>query len=359
MGISIFQPGSKIGVFYESWGTQGPFALTENGEIVAILTAHQVNGAPKGASLYLIPEFIPVAKVGNACKIHYVQKILDKQQRHTLIKNKEKSFDSSFRIKRIETNFPMVLKKAIIPTKGQVLIKSGARTGITEGAVKEADTEVRVLSPIGEALFKNQIETEIMGEAGDSGSFVLTKETFEPVGLLFATTKNSTFHNKLTNLAKIFNLRGFFAPIDIPQSFLLRHVVSLLIPDGFFEQTQDLKGKNSNEILEKLGVIGVKEESEGFLIEYKDLILMEGKHVFGDEGSLVFSRKNELIGLAITGNKRYTLVIKIKRILEALNLRLIKMKNTNFVARAGYWKTRCPRCKTIKPPKSACIFCKI
>lgn len=95
------------------------------------------------------------------------------------------------------------------PEADMKIIKSGRTTGVTEGNVKAIDSIVNVsISEDEEALFKDQIVTSPMSQAGDSGSLILDTEN-NAVGLLFAGSNKSTVCNKITNVMKELNIDFF------------------------------------------------------------------------------------------------------------------------------------------------------
>ncbi|WP_411871130.1 hypothetical protein [Vulcanococcus limneticus] len=99
----------------------------------------------------------------------------------------------------------------IKPIVGKQAYKCGATSGWTNGKVRSDNSTIKVGGyPEGERLFKKQIETEAMSQAGDSGSILFqvdpTRETgpgqtiYRACGLLFAGDSKFTYHNNLEDL---------------------------------------------------------------------------------------------------------------------------------------------------------------
>jgi len=361
--LPALQPGAKISAY--SIGTLGPLALTQKGDILVTMTSHQVGSLKKGATLFLLPKKIPIGGLVKKYKIKYIKKTRRKiKNSSTLLSHKLAPYDSSLRIKGIEDDLPIVLKKPIEPEINRTLIKSGASTGVTQGKVLDVSKEVTVEFSDGSvAKFSDQIMSEYMGTHGDSGSFVLTADTFEPVGLLFAGNQQVAFHNKLTNVAKLMDFRGFFCPISLPPNTPpeLRFIISTIIPDGFFIQKTNLLNRDPDIILKELGIGEIRKKSTGgFEVFYEGAILTSNSHKIGDEGSFLFTEKRQVIGLAVGGNEQATVAIKIDKILRALNLELITSFTKSslvFVHKSGYWRTRCKTCDATIAPGSKCSFC--
>lgn len=363
----LLQPGVAVSVYTGHVGTMGPLALTMKGEIVMTLTSHQTGSSKEGTKLLLWPQKIPIGQLLRKSKIRYIEKGRIEKGRHSYdnLNLKQMPYNSSLRIKGINDYLPVVLKKPVEPDIGRVLIKSGWATGVTRNQVLDVSKDIKVQFSDGSvAKFVNQIMTGFMGTHGDSGAFVLTEDSFEPVGLLFAGNPQVTFHNKLTILAKMFNLMGFFCPISLPANtpLSLRFIISSIIPDGFFIQTTNLLNKRPEKIMEQLGIKEItKNSAGGFNVLYEDAMCTNNPHKLGDEGSFLFTRDNKVIGLAVGGNEKMTVAIKIHRVLEALNLKLItnfSRKSLFFIYRSGYWRIRCKRCGATMAPGSICIFCK-
>jgi hypothetical protein len=81
---------------------------------------------------------------------------------------------------------------------GMAVRKSGRTTGFTTGEVTVLDATVNVSYGVGKvATFEGQIVTGPMSEGGDSGSLLVSGETLQAVGLLFAGSNQSTIHNPI------------------------------------------------------------------------------------------------------------------------------------------------------------------
>lgn len=360
------QPGATVYAAY-STGTLGPLGLTKSGDIVMIMTSHQVGPLKEGATIFLWPEKIPIARLIGKSETKYTKKM----ERMTRDLNKflscgQAPYASSLRIKGIEEDIPIVLKKPIEPQVGRKLIKSGGKTGVTQSEVIGANEEVTVeLSDGREAKFADQIKTGYMGTHGDSGSFVLTLDTFEPAGLLFAGDQRVTFHNKLSNISKEMDMdiTGFFCPISLPANtpLWLRFIISSIIPDGFFFQKTNLLTEDPEWISKQLGIKEVEvNPAGGFNIIFEDLVLVDAPFHPGDQGSLIFSQDNKVIGLAIGGNADATAVMKSTKLLKPFKLELITNFTRNslyYVHESGYWRTRCKICSATIVPGSRCRFC--
>lgn len=364
--VPIVQPGVAISVYKRRFGTLGPLALTTEGEIVRLMTSHQLGPSKEGETLFLYPEMVPLGRVGKKTEIKY-SKGPPKGRRPAEVARhpqyKQLPHDTSLRIRGIEDDLPVVLKKPIEPSADRILIKSGAATGITESKVIHASKDVTVTFSDGsEAEFIDQIMTGNMGTDGDSGSFVLSRDTFEPVSLLFAGNRLVTFHNKLTNVAKTGNLKGFFSPISLPRKTppSLRFIVSSILPDGFFMQKKNLLKKHPYEIMQKLGIGKITPiPNGGFDVFYEDLALSNIPHTVGDEGSVI-SQDDKVCGLVVGGSKKATVVMKISKVLDALDLELIASFTKtalHYVHQSGYWRTRCRQCNATIAPGAICRFC--
>ena len=366
-GLPTVQPGAKVACFREVSGTLGPLALSRKGDLVMITTGHQLGKAKKGDLIFLKPHSVPVAQLGGKTKIHYKKKAQENSTilPQTKISYNKKAYDLSFRIRGVAEDLPMVLKDPIIPEEGRWVIKSGMATGVTKNKVLKTDAKATVTFSDGSvATFIDQIMTGFMGTDGDSGSFVLTEDTLEPVGLLFAGNDYVTYHNRLTEIAKKLDLRGYVCPLSLPKESHkpLRYIASSILPDGIFAQRRDLLNDSPENILKKLGITEVTpDKAGGFQAFYEDLILTTNPHKPGDEGSLI-TIGDDLTGLAVAGNENRTLVIKIQRVLDAFNLELVTpvMNKEAFatVLHAGYWRIRCKHCgATIRPGSEKCFFC--
>jgi len=89
---------------------------------------------------------------------------------------------------------------------GDKVRKSGRTSGVTEGHVKLVEVTVRVsLEPYKEAVFSDQVMTDMLSRPGDSGSLVLDVQN-RAVGLLFAGSGTMTIFNKISNVMELLNV---------------------------------------------------------------------------------------------------------------------------------------------------------
>lgn len=106
---------------------------------------------------------------------------------------------------------------------GMGVKKSGRTSGVTEGIVVATGVTAIVNYPgRGVALFRDQVATTAMAEAGDSGSLLLD-ELNRGTGLLFAGSPVLTLYNRILPVLRAFGV-GFRAagaavdPADVPGS---------------------------------------------------------------------------------------------------------------------------------------------
>ena len=89
---------------------------------------------------------------------------------------------------------------------GERVMKSGRTSGVTKGVVKLTDVTSRVtLGPGHEAVFTDQIMTDMISRPGDSGSLVINYN-HEGVGLLFAGSDTMTLFNKISNVLDLLDV---------------------------------------------------------------------------------------------------------------------------------------------------------
>lgn len=90
---------------------------------------------------------------------------------------------------------------------GDVLVKSGRTTGVTEGTVQQVNVSVDVnFGDPGIIRMEDQIITGDMSDPGDSGSAALIKGEGVPGGLLFAGSTSATVLNQAVNVESETNL---------------------------------------------------------------------------------------------------------------------------------------------------------
>lgn len=89
---------------------------------------------------------------------------------------------------------------------GQLVRKSGRTSGMTQGRVRATEVTIRVNMTTGrQALFTDQIMSDLLSKPGDSGSIVLDEKN-RAVGLLFAGSDNMTLCNRFSNVMRLLNI---------------------------------------------------------------------------------------------------------------------------------------------------------
>lgn len=83
---------------------------------------------------------------------------------------------------------------------GDIIIKGGRTTGVTEGEVLQTGVTLDVNYGDKTITLKDQFLTEDMSDPGDSGSAGLLKGDLRPVGLLFAGSSTRTVFNEASNI---------------------------------------------------------------------------------------------------------------------------------------------------------------
>lgn len=87
---------------------------------------------------------------------------------------------------------------SVDPALGMPVTKSGRTTGLTTGTITVLEATVDVSYGSGQtARFVNQAVTTPMSEGGDSGSLVVSVETQQATGLLFAGSSQATVINPI------------------------------------------------------------------------------------------------------------------------------------------------------------------
>lgn len=345
----VLCPGARIRFEGNGSGTLGPYALTSGGEIVLVVTRHQLEGSR--GPLYLEPEMIPVAGKSSDGQI---------------------GFDYSLKMKDVFDALPIVLKNAISPNEGRSIFKVGMKTGFSWGRITNSSKKIEHYIPSkGKVKMVDVIETNLPSEPGDSGSYGLSLDTLEPVGLLSCGNitadpkQKKTCFSKLKNLQEEFKLQGFYAPLSFPDdaSPELKLAISSFVPDGLFLQKSNIRDKSARLLMEQIGIKEVKRGDIGFNVQYEDMIVTTHPFLPGDAGSYLTNSKNRLAALTVAGNKDRTFAIKIQRVLEALELELIpkiSKKAFSILLRSSFWRTRCENhtCNLIIPPSvDKCPFC--
>lgn len=97
------------------------------------------------------------------------------------------------------------IKLPVVPCKLNLLVKKcGRTTQFTRGRITDCTATVRVNYGVGIATFQNQIFIQSLNPpaqfsaGGDSGSLIVTDETSQPVGLLFAGSATHTIANPIS-----------------------------------------------------------------------------------------------------------------------------------------------------------------
>ena len=94
---------------------------------------------------------------------------------------------------------------------GDRVVKVGRTTGMTKGRVIAVNATVRVEFPEGPAVFKHQIVTTAMSEAGDSGSLLMDRN-LSAVGLVFAGSPWISVANHIADVEAALQVRPLTAP---------------------------------------------------------------------------------------------------------------------------------------------------
>lgn len=233
---------------------------------------------------------------------------------------------SSLRIAGIGANLPAVLKAPVEVVQGARVVKSGAVTGVTSGQVTEISCEVEVRYSDGRtARFVDQIRTTKMAEQGDSGSLLLSSDSFEPLGLLVAIDNSSTYFCKLTHVVEKLKLLGVYCPLSLPLESprSLSHLANLLIWNGLYMQMNNLTTKDPEEILADLGVSYISQTQEGkWSVSYRGAFVASMPFVESDLGNVVTGKHNKAVGVIVGGDEEYCIAIPMEKLLKAFALSL-------------------------------------
>jgi len=233
---------------------------------------------------------------------------------------------SSLRISGIGDKLPAVLKAPAEAMQGARVMKSGAVTGVTSGQVTACSCEVKVRYSNGRiAKFVDQIRTTKMDERGDSGSLLLSSDSFEPLGLLVAGNSSSTYFCKLTHVVEKLKLLGVYCPLSLPLESppSLGHLANLLIWDGLYMQRNNLSTKDPKKILADLGVSYISQIQEGkWSVSYRDVFVASMPFAASDLGNIVTDKHNKAVGVIVGGNEEYCTAITMEKLLKAFALSL-------------------------------------
>jgi hypothetical protein len=81
---------------------------------------------------------------------------------------------------------------------GMAVSKSGRTTGVTTGTIRVMEATISVnYGPEQVATFEGQLVSTPMSQGGDSGSLLVTNDTHQAVGLLFAGSSQATIFNPI------------------------------------------------------------------------------------------------------------------------------------------------------------------
>ena len=124
---------------------------------------------------------------------------------------------------------------------GMVAIKSGRTSSVTDGKVVALDVSIQIeYDRMGILNFENQIATEYMLDAGDSGSALLNKETGAVIGLGYAGSDSLSFHNPIGPVLKFFGVSLLTGPTKVLVAVGLASIMDSLVrvwsyepPDGW------------------------------------------------------------------------------------------------------------------------------
>ncbi len=347
MSPPTLRPGSRIRSDGKGSGTLGPLAVTKEGEVMYVVTQHQLEGS-KGP-MYLEPEMIPVSNYDS----------------------KTRGFDCSLKMKDVFDDLPSVLKSAIEPEIGRNIFKVGMQTGLTRGRVKSVSAKPSVDMKNGSIVqMQDMIETDAYSADGDSGSFGLTFSTLEPMGLLSCGDPNRkrSYFVSLKKMQDWHSLQGFYAPLSLPQNTPkgVKLAISSFLPDGIFLQKKSLVDKDIQTLMDEIGIKRVvsHESKSGitYTVTYDGMMTLAMPFNPYETGGLLQTEDHKLVGLIVAGSKDMTTAIGICPVLKALELELLKIKPESYgtLLRASYWRTRCqnPECAVIIPPiATTCPFC--
>jgi len=313
MVLNGARPGSGIGNVKdpEMFVTLGAYVLTDDKHLCLLSTAHGLVYLSKGTGA----KGDLIRKVRFSCKT---------QPAGNLVTTGRGS--SNLRILGIGEDLPAVLKAPVEAEVGVNVVKSGARTGVTYGRIISTDSEIMVKFSNGQtAKFAAQIKTTQMGEAGDSGSLLLTTDGFDPLGILASTTTKSTYFSKLTNVVKALKLLGVFCPLSVPSHtpLFLKQLANLLIRDGCYLQRNNILAKRLSEVFKDLGIECIEESLRvpGFIL-WSDLFIVSMPFVEGDLGEIVTNCDNYAVGIIVGGNENSCICIPIKNLLKAFALEI-------------------------------------
>lgn len=221
-------PGMSIGHYEVTAGTFGAMVtdsftgdrvILSNNHVLAnsnfasigdkILQPGLYDGGKKAIATLL--RFVPIKMANETCVIlSFIEKIIN-----MFAKLIGKSFKKSQPVNRVDAAVALPFAGTVgervyglgdimgwtYPHLGDIVIKSGRTTGITEGEVIGLGATVTVsYGNNREAVFENQIITTNMSQGGDSGSILLSANSHCAVGLLFAGSDTVTIFNSIDDV---------------------------------------------------------------------------------------------------------------------------------------------------------------
>jgi len=321
----MLRPGFGIrNVKANEFVTFGAYGLTKGRKVVLVTCAHGIvyfRGGEDtiGDSIVRVKALVEEQELGDFRRLSFSGEEFD-------IKGVKLS---SFRISGIGDDLPAVLKPPALAAERMEVAKSGVVTGVTFGQIIEASCPITVeLSDGRKVKFVDQIKTSVMATHGDSGSLLLTARSFEPLGLLVAAARNRrpTYFCKMTNVIDELKLLGVFCPLSLssmPPAFL-KYLASRLVWDGRYEQKSNLMAKDSEKILEELGVESVSQFSgENWNVTFRGAFVVSMPFVKSDLGNVLMNQRNKAVGVIVGGNEAECIAIPIENLLKAFGLNIV------------------------------------
>ena len=157
-------------------------------------------------------------------------------------------------------------------TLGLEVCKSGRTTAFTTGTVNVLDATVTVnYGDERSATFDHQIVSTPMSQGGDFGSLLVTSETKQAVGLLFAGSSQATLFNPILAVLKTLK-------IDLPGT----GAKSIMDQRSAVEKAQAVKETYSAMLMSKPNVVGVGlglHKAEGQRTSQVGLVVMVSRKV--------------------------------------------------------------------------------
>jgi hypothetical protein len=143
--------------------------------------------------------------------------------------------DESLEIGKVNGALPAAL--------GVEVCKSGRTTALTTGVISVLDATITIgYGADRAATFEDQIVTTPMSQGGDSGSFLVTQDAHQAVGLLFAGSSQATIHNPIQTVCE-------YLDIDIAASTVGKRLD--------MARAQAVKGAYQAMLMSKANVVGV------------------------------------------------------------------------------------------------------